>query len=94
MTQAPLSSNPLVERLRADCAGLKDRSQFAALHRERLMLDAADEFDRLAAENVRLHAALRDIVSTYDRRSELFTNDADLAANLRDRAARAVGGGK
>ena len=38
----------------------------------------------------RLSAALRDIISTYERRSELFTNADDCAGNLADRARKAA----
>ncbi len=37
--------------------------------------------------------ALRGIVSAYERRSELFTNDADCAVNLADRARLAITNG-
>jgi len=35
-------------------------------------------------------AVLRSIVDAYDARSELFTNDADCAANLADRARKGI----
>jgi hypothetical protein len=38
----------------------------------------------------RLSAALRDIISAYECRSELFTNADDCAGNLADRARKAL----
>ena len=44
----------------------------------------------LLAHVADLEAALRDIISTYERRSELFTNADDCAGNLADRARKAA----
>lgn len=44
----------------------------------------------LLAHVADLEAALRDIISTYERRSELFTNADDCAGNLADRARKAL----
>lgn len=46
--------------------------------------------DVAAERTARLEEALREIADTYDMRSELFTNDADCAANLADRARLAT----
>jgi hypothetical protein len=45
--------------------------------------EAAEELDRLSA-------ALRDIISAYERRSELFIDADDCAGNLADRARKAL----
>ena len=54
--------------------------------------DMLDNARTPPADAGKVDAALRDIVSAYDRRSELFTNDADCAANLADRARRSLTG--
>lgn len=45
-----------------------------------------------ATENNRLRAWLVNMVEIYAIRSELFTNDADCAASLADRAKAALDG--
>lgn len=52
--------------------------------------DLIEKLRRRSDANNRLLAALIDIAETHDARSELFTNDADCAATLADKARRAA----
>jgi hypothetical protein len=56
----------------------------------RLMGTATAELSQARLIEERLRSELRGIISAYERRSEMFTNDADCAANLADRARAAL----
>lgn len=71
------------------CAARRVRSQESRDKTIETFGKRADLFRR--AENYRI--TLQTIVDVYDMRSELFTNDEDLAANLADRARLALSAG-
>lgn len=50
----------------------------------------ADRIEALEAENARLRGTLVSVMQVYEARTELFTSDADCAANMYDRACAAL----
>jgi hypothetical protein len=92
-------SDELVARLRAAMTGQTEELKFwknacidKALMWEsiaRIQADAAT-IARLEGEWDEARTVLLSIVQVYEARSELFTNDADCAGNLHDRAKAAL----